>query len=371
MKQLFAKYQDSALRRFIRRHEKYAPILFFIGGFIFDSFTLGRIDRLYDLTILCMHMTLLTLTLYFFNRVPDGKWKGTFLERYEEYFPLIIQFFFGALSSAYVIYFSRSVSLSKTAYFFVILVLLFFANEFLKKRISNKYLQFSIYFFLSFTFFTFIVPVFIKEMNTEVFIFSGAISFICTLVLITIVYSNSPSTKEEVHLGKLISIILSLYLLINTFYFLKLIPPVPLALNEGIVAHEVTREDNRYFVSYERDEWYVFWRKHRAKFIQKTGDSAYVFSSVFAPTSLEKTIFHRWKWFNKHTEEWEHVEDIGYNITGGRDGGYRGYTYKSNLKEGDWRVEVLTEEELVLGIIDFEIIMSETLKPQRIIRKKF
>ncbi len=208
-------------------------------------------------------------------------------------------------------------------------------------------------------------------MNTQVFIFSGAVSFACTLLLISIVYKVSPSTKEEIHFGKLIGIIFSIYLLINTFYFFKLIPPVPLALNEGIVAHEVTRDGQKFTVSYERDEWYVFWRKHRTKFIQKPGDSAYVFSSVFAPTSLEKTIFHRWKWYNASSETWEHVEDIGYNITGGRDGGYRGYTYKSNLKEGEWRVEVLTEEELVLGVINFELIMSETLKPNRVIKKKF
>ncbi|WP_425392518.1 hypothetical protein [Ekhidna sp.] len=133
MIRILAKYRDSAFRKFLRRNEKYAPIFFFIGGFIFDSLTLGRIDRLYDLTVLCSHMTLLSCTLYIYNRVPDGRWKNTLIERYEEYLPLAVQFFFGALSSAYVVYFSRSVSLTKTAYFFGILVLLLFANEFLKK----------------------------------------------------------------------------------------------------------------------------------------------------------------------------------------------------------------------------------------------
>lgn len=371
MIKILARYRKSAFSRFIQKHEKYAPIFFFMGGFIFDSLTLGRIDRLYDLTVLCMHMTLLSATLYVYNRIPDGKWKGSIIDRYKEYLPLAIQFFFGALSSAYVVYFSRSVSLSKTAYFFGILVVLLFANEFLKKRIANKYLQFSIYFFLSFTFFTFIIPVFIKAMNTYVFIFSGAISLLCTLTLILIVYRVSPSTKVEVKLWKLLGIVLVIYVFINSFYFFKLIPPVPLALNEGIVAHDIHREDNQYVVSFERNEWYVFWRTHRKEFLWNPDEKVYVFSSIFAPTDLKKTIFHRWKWYDAHKEEWEFIEDIKYEIMGGRDGGYRGYTYKSYVKEGDWKVEVLTEEELVLGVIEFEIQRNENMDPHRLVSKRF
>ena len=63
---------------------------------------------------------------------------------------------------------------------------------------------------------------FIKEMNTNVFIFSGLISLVLTLVLIIVIYSSSPNTRTEIHKGKIIGIILSIYALINLFYFLKL-----------------------------------------------------------------------------------------------------------------------------------------------------
>src|SRR5690625_483532 len=79
-------------RRFISKYEKYFLVVFFIGGFIFDSLTLGRIDRTYDLTVLCSHMTFLTITLYLYNLVDDGRWKNTILERFQMYFPLAIQF---------------------------------------------------------------------------------------------------------------------------------------------------------------------------------------------------------------------------------------------------------------------------------------
>ena len=372
MKRTLVRYRNSAFRAFIRRHQKYAPILFFIGGVIFDTLTLGRIDRTYDLVMLCLHMTNLSITLYLYNLAEDGKWTNTFLDRYVEYLPLAIQFFFGALSSAYVIYFSRSVSLSKTVAFFVILLALLIANEFLKKRISNKYLQFGVYFFLSFTFFTFMIPVFLAEMSTEVFLISGFISLGCTLTLIVIIYTRSPSTRAEVHLGKLLGLIVGIYGLINTFYFLKLIPPVPLALDTGIVAHNIRIKNGNYIVQYERDDSFVFWRDHRTEFIYRPGENVYIFSSIFAPTSLEKSIVHRWKLYNENIGEWELVEDINYEITGGRDDGFRGYTYKSNVKEGQWKVEVITtDDELVLGVIDFNIIVDSSLEPSRLTEKKF
>lgn len=371
MRRTIAKFKNSAFLNYIRKHEKYAPFLFFIGGFIFDSLTLGRIDRLYDLIVLCLYMTLLTVTIYLYNLADDGKWQNTFLAKYEEYFPLAIQFFFGGLSSAYVIYFSRSVSLSKTISFFIILVTLLIANESLKKRISNKYLQFSVYFFVSFTFFTFIIPVFIKEMNTRIFIFSGLVSLAVTLSLIILVYTVSPSTRAELRIGKITGIIILMYSVINLFYYFKLIPPVPLALENGLVAHNIKVENNKYIVSYETDEWFIFWRDHKLKFTCAPGDNVYVFTSIFAPTDIKKSIFHRWKWFNDTTNEWEVVEDIGYHITGGRDAGFRGYTFKNNVKKGLWKVEVITREELVIGVIDFEIEISNSSLPLRVVNQKF
>lgn len=371
MKRTLVKFRNSRFRNFIRRHQKYLPIIFFTGGFIFDSLTLGRIDRIYDLSVLSFHMTFVTITIYLFNLMDDGKWKNTFLERFQLYFPLAIQFFFGGLSSAFVIYFSRSVSMSKTITFFVILVALLLANELLKKRISNKYLQFSVYFFISFTFFTFMIPVILKEMSTVIFIISGLVSLGITLSLIIFIYWKSPSTRIEIRITKLIGIILVIYATINIFYFTNLIPPVPLALDAGMVAHNVQKENNSYLVTYERDNWYIFWRDHSLKFIHRPGERVFIFTSIFAPTEIKKSILHRWKWFNEHTNSWEVVDNISYQITGGRDAGFRGFTYKNNVKPGLWEVDVITKEGLILGIIDFEIITDTISRPKRLVERRF
>lgn len=371
MRRALEKYRNSAVGSYVLRNQKYIPILFFMGGFIFDSLTLGRIDRVYDTVVLWSHMTLLSITLYFYNTVDNERWEGSLIRRYSEYFPLLIQFFFGALSSAFVIYFFRSVSMSKTVFFFILLVLLLFANEFLKKKISNKYLQFSVYFFISFTFFAFMIPTLIRQMNTFIFIISGLVSLGCTLALIRFIYRSSPGTRAEISLKKLIGLILSIYITINVFYAFNLIPPVPLALDTGLVAHEVRKVNNEYIVTYEKSPWYIFWRKHDTSLHRQADQRVYVFTSVFAPTNLKKSVFHRWKHYNPETGKWEVTDDIGFKVTGGRDRGFRGYTYKSNLREGQWEVEVITEEELVLGVVDFVIKNTSEPPKERIVKKSF
>ncbi len=165
--------------------------------------------------------------------------------------------------------------------------------------------------------------------------------------------------------------ITGIYAVINTFYFFNFIPPVPLALDTGIVAHSIEKQNDQYLVTYERTEWYRIWRDNREQFVHKTGENIFVFTSIFAPSNLNKKVAHRWKWFSPHTNEWEVIDDINFEITGGRDEGFRGYTFKSNVMEGLWKVDVITEEGLVLGIIDFEVIQNSTLEPKRMITKSF
>lgn len=306
-----------------------------------------------------------------FNIADDGRWKGTFFEKYEEYLPLAIQFFLGGLCSAYVIYFSRSVSLTKTLSFFIILVILLFANELLKKRISNKYLQFSAYFFVNFTFFTFFVPVLIKEMSTKVFLISGAISLTITLCLIIFIYAISSSTRKELHIGKMLGLISGIYLMINSFYFLNLIPPVPLALEEGLVAYNVEKKDNNYEVTYEKELWYRFWSNNNISHSYSQDSSVYVFTSIFAPTELKKAVAHQWKWYNSNTGDWEVTDRIEFEITGGRDGGYRGYTYKDGMIEGPWQVDVITENNQIIGMINFEIKFNSARNESSIVTETF
>ena len=75
----------------------------------------------------------------------------------------------------------------------------------------------------------------------------------------------------------------------------------------------------------------------------------YVWSTIFAPAELSTTIIHQWQYYDDVERKWVERDLISYQITGGREDGYRGYTYKTNVDEGRWRVDAETERGQVLG----------------------
>ena len=77
---------------------------------------------------------------------------------------------------------------------------------------------------------------------------------------------------------------------------------------------------------------------------------------MFAPTNLTKKIYHEWQIYSDNKSEWLTSDKRGYELIGGREGGYRGYTMKKNIRPGEWRVNIITEDDLLLGTINFDII---------------
>ena len=62
-----------------------------------------------------------------------------------------------------------------------------------------------------------------------------------------------------------------------------------------------------------------------------------------------------WQQFFPNQDKWLTTDRLGYEIIGYRDGGYRGITRKRNISPGEWRVDVETEEGVLLGRINFQI----------------
>ena len=149
------------------------------------------------------------------------------------------------------------------------------------------------------------------------------------------------------------------YLVLNLFYFLNWIPPVPLSLKEGGIYHHVHRAGDRYELRFEKGRWYQPFKESDKVFHYMPGDTVFCFTSVFAPTQLEKKVIHQWQVWSAKRDEWIISDRLGFRIYGGRDGGYRGYTYKKNIQPGKWRVDVRTEDDLLLGRISFRLVPAE------------
>ena len=121
---------------------------------------------------------------------------------------------------------------------------------------------------------------------------------------------------------------------------------------------------NKYKVKFEKSSWFHFWKSSDSDFHYQSNDTVYCYAAVFAPTELDKKIIHQWQIFNERADGWQTTDNLSYKIRGGRDGGYRRYTYKKNMQEGDWRVNVITKEGLLLGRIGFMLFNADSLSVQ-------
>lgn len=347
----------SPLVHLSQRHQKYAAVAFFFGGVAYDSVTLTRIDRIFDNLFLLAYIVLLGGLIVVVGRVQTGQLNHPRIRQYERLYPLVLQFLLGGLFSAYMVFYFQSVSLTKTAIFFGILVFLLVANEMLEERLTNLTLLVTLYFFATFSFFIFFIPVLIGVMSRWTFLLGAVLSLALVAGVLFLIYRKLFATarRDIVRSGASVSGLLALLIF---FYSMNWIPPVPLSLKFGGVYHDVRREGSVYHLTFEKPPWYRFWKSSEDPFRYRPGDRVYCFASVFAPTALKTGIVHEWQRYDERGQRWVRTDLHGYTVTGGRGGGYRGYTFKEFISPGRWRVNVKTPEGLLLGRITFQITVA-------------
>jgi DUF2914 family protein len=346
-------------KSFYEKYERYIPILSFFAGFTWDSLTLTRIDQLMDSLILFLYLMLLGVAIVLMVFVDKGIVKTPLIKKYSEWFPAVIQFFLGGLFSTYVVFYFQSASFTRTSLFVILLVGLLVANEFLHKKLKNLFLLLSLYFFAGFSFFIFFLPVLFKVMSIYMFFLAGFIS-VSILFFIIYLFKKYGIFETIVEVKHYSALIVGIFLFINLFYFLNWIPPVPLSMKSAGIYHHVHRSGDYYILKHEEPKWYQVFKTDDSDFNYADGDSVYCYAAVFAPTNLSEKIYHQWQVYSIEKSEWITSDKRGYELRGGREGGYRGYTMKKNVKQGEWRVNIITEDNLLLGTINFDIISDNS-----------
>lgn len=356
------------IKSFYDRYKKYNPIACFFGGFTWDSLTLKRIDQFLDNFILLIYLSVLGGLIILVTLIERGKIHKARILRYRAWYPNALQFFLGSLFSAYVIFYFKSASLSNTAVYLGLLILLLAANEFLKDRLTNMYLLLALYFLAAFSFFIFFVPVIVKRMNVFTFVAGGLLSLLLVMSVIYFFQRQNVFGSRRPYLASL-CLVAGLFALMNIFYWQNWIPPVPLSLKYGGIYHHASKKNDLFKLKFEQPRWYQFFKDSDDPFRYAPGDTVVCFTAVFAPTRLTKKILHRWQRYSPDHNKWVTTDRLAYVITGFREGGYRGVTRKINISPGKWRVNVETEEGVLLGRINFDIEAVESPAPLKVMYK--
>ncbi len=316
----------------------YVPATCFFGGFTWDNFTLKRIDNTLDMIIFGSYLLLCAAVIVLLGRGVKFK--------FSQYLPMAIQFFFGGLFSSFVVYYFKSASSLPSFIFMLFLLGMLVGNEFIEKKLNNVTLASTLWGIATFMYLNAVLPVLLKAMNGWVFLLALAASF-CLYLGIRFLSANPTVRLESIGL---------VYGLILLFYFMNIIPPVPLAKKQMGIYRSVLRKDNNYLCAVSQPSWFLPLKKSERKYAWAQGDTVFCFSSIFAPTDLKKKIFHHWYYRDPEKKKFIQTDRIGYRMVGGREDGYRGYTFKCHVRPGKWKVALKTDDNKTLGIVSFDVV---------------
>jgi len=358
----FSKTQNSSLLKKIRRHWL---SLAFIAGFVTDLILLDRVDDLLDNVILFTYFFLATLSLLLFYFGVAERAGVRFSGWLVRYMPLLMQYAFGGLLSGMLIFYGRSGDWLVSAPFLLLLAGVIIANELLQKRSDRLIYNVAVYFIGVFSYVVLIVPVWWGDVGNGIFYLSGIIAVLITLgllKLLKLIIPNFLTLQKRL----LVFVVGSIYAGMNLFYFLNLIPPIPLSLLEIGIYQNISRDQvtGNYYLGWNQPVWYERLPFFTLTFNPSPNQGASCYARIFAPSKLSTEIIHRYE-FKNRDGVWEERFRLSYVVSGEAANGYRGYSQIRSVVDGKWRCSIENNRGQVLGRHVF--IVDTSRLPERVV----
>ncbi len=346
------------IKNWFIKYERPISSVSLVGGFVFDALTLRRIDALWDNVWTAGHLLIVAVCIILINRNDYKSADNATHGKKHFWLVNILQFFFGGLLSTYLVFYFRSSSLLASWPFLFLLLLAFWANEALKRHYERLSFQIGLFYLSLFSFTIYYVPVLFHQIGKMVFVVSGLVSLVLMMAFLIVLKKAAGSGIWD-HRRTILTLVLGIFALMNLMYFFNLIPPIPLSLKDSGVYYWYGRNaSGNLMATYEDSGWKNYFSLYDNIHID-AGQPVYVYSAVFSPTNLNLKIAHDWQHYNQVTGQWQSNYRINLSVIGGRDGGYRTYSQRSNLEPGKWRVSVETLDGQVIGTVRFNLLRPD------------
>lgn len=371
----------SRLREFVEKHETRLEVGFFVGGFVLDILLLSEPDDLFGILQQLVYFSILGSLLHYeiLFRLHRFRPSG-FLKKFWPYRGLLLHFAFGSLLNLYSLFYIKSASIFSSFLFLLVMLGLVLANElpFVKK--ANVSAKVAMYAICVFSFFSILMPIllgfvgvppFLLAVGFTVAVFYGHLRWLYqAFPLPMLSESGATSDVQAVTKRRLLgrALILPGGTTLATFvlfYFLGWIPPVPLSVVEQGVYHNIERRDGKYILTFEKP-WWKFWVSHDSVFRARSGDRVFFYAQIYSPTRISDSVNIHWLTKNARGN-WVTSDKVPMKIQGGRQAGFRGFSFKSNYGPGQWQVRVETTGGIEISRLYFEIerLEGELLPPRQ------
>jgi hypothetical protein len=359
---LMEKVQD-----FRTRHEKWEMAVFFFGGFIYDIVSLSRIDDTLTQVQSFAYLLILTSLLLLEQRFPEGTEPPKLLAKVWRWREDAVHFLFGSLLSVFMLILFKATS-GFTPYLFVVgLFALLVANELPRFRQVGPVIRVVLLSLCVTLYFACLLPVVFGRMGFWVFLLAVALGCASVFGLMRLIERWRPDVEFLVRNVAIPGFGVQGVLLV--LYLVGVIPPLPVAVQFADIYHKVERISPGVYQLSEVDDsvWFKPWTWFGPDFVMQPGDKPYYFFRIFAPKGFAPYKV-RVRWYYDHPDKGWTTSGNGFmaNVSSnGTDGGYRYYATTSNLKPGDWRVVLETEDGHEIHRINFSVGPDARTEPRQ------
>ena len=303
-----------------KAHERHLSALSLAGGFAFDSWAFGRIDRPETQAVFIVYLLVAGIAIAILHGLesrPEGKKPS---ERVRAILVFVTQFALGALLSGFCVFYIRSASVTSSWPFLLAMAAIFIGNEYLRRYHVRLVFAALLLFFSIYSYAILLVPLVIGRIGRIPFLLSGVLALVIFFVymraLARLGHERYRGARRQVAVGM---VLITIFL--NVAYFMRILPPLPLVLTDAGVYHGAKRVNGNFVVAQEEEppEWQALFGTHAIMHIQP-GAKLYLYNAVFAPKGLNTRIVHDWQWLNPG-KGWQSQQRISVPIAGGREDG--------------------------------------------------
>src|SRR3989344_268040 len=362
---MIRQYLPKSIDELALWYMRFVSPLALVAGFFADNLILlRRVDLWTGNLLLFSYLAIAAVCIVVLNLITTGRARQEWLIKATPIIPVVAQFAFGGLLSGYLSLYSRSATFATSAIFVLVIAVLVVGNERFFRQYLKFHVQVSILFTVLFSFLIFFLPVVFHEIGPYMFLASGAVSIALIVIFLRGIGFLMPELlkQERTRIARIVAVI---FVIFNVLYFSNAIPPLPLALKEAGIYHSVERtQDGVFHLGAEAQPWDWDYVPHEVVFHHTPGGIAYAYSAVFAPSGISTVILHEWQYYDAPVGEWLTKATVRYPIIGGRDGGYRGYSFYKSVMKGKWRVNVVTQYGQLIGRISFTVADVDVPVPQ-------
>lgn len=346
-----------ALKALISKGLPHASTILFLFGFVTDAFLLPEIENPITKYLGLMYLTTLALIIFAREWLIARNTATKFEQRAYSILTFGVALFSGSALSFIFIYALRSAAFAVSWPLFVLLLFVMVANEYISSHNYRFTLDIGVLFVALTFYFIFDVPILFGHVSDTIFFVSIFLSIVVSFAFMWVLKHFSEAAENE--LGKGYALSIGVPLFVAMLYFLNLMPAVPLSLKSSGIYHHIERlpsgeyigqkePDSRIFAKYRRDTYHM----------TEADDGIYFFSSVGAPAEVTAPITHVWEYYDERKRKWITSTTIAFDMTGGRQSGYRAFSHKQNVSSGMWRVTVKVDDQRIIGRQRFYIEMG-------------